>query len=272
MLGKLDLMRRDPRRYVPIAVRFAVTFPLRCLSRLMVRAPFFLQEQMDLQRVSTWHDRRFCETTGGFRLPKDPVDRRICTPQPWDGVRRDMLVLLMRSIVERGIPGDFAELGVYRGDSARLIHHYAPDRMLHLFDTFEGFAAQDVDADAAVTGLRDVAGHFSDTSLARVLRRVRPQSDCVRLHPGHFPGTFTDALASRKFAFVHVDVDLYDPVRAGLEAFYPHLSPGGFIVVHDYNAWPGPRRAVDAFADAQGLVPVPMPDKNGSVLLIKPEP
>src|SRR5471030_1513196 len=38
----------------------------------------------------------------------------------------------------RRIPGDIAEVGVAHGRSAKLIAQYAPDRELHLFDTFNG--------------------------------------------------------------------------------------------------------------------------------------
>jgi hypothetical protein len=41
------------------------------------------------------------------------------------------------------------------------------------------------------------------------------------------------------------------------------------IVVHDYNAWPGARIAVDRFRQSQTVVAVPMPDKCGSVVLVK---
>ena len=57
-----------------------------------------------------------------------------------DLVRRDMIVLLLRTIVENETKGEIAELGVYKGETAKLIHHYCPERMLNLFDTFEGFA------------------------------------------------------------------------------------------------------------------------------------
>ena len=97
---------------------------------------------MDIDPRSIWHDPDFVAATGGFLIPEDRVDRRICSLEAWDNVRRDMLVLLMRSVIARRVEGDFAELGVYQGGSARLIHHYAPERVLHLFDTFSGFDAR----------------------------------------------------------------------------------------------------------------------------------
>ena len=38
------------------------------------------------------------------------------------------------------VPGDFAELGVYKGCSAKVLHLLAPERRIWLFDTFAGFA------------------------------------------------------------------------------------------------------------------------------------
>ena len=44
----------------------------------------------------------------------------------------------------------------------------------------------------------------------------------------------------------------------------------GVLVAHDYNAWLGARTAVDRFCAEHGLVPLPMPDKSGSAVLLKP--
>ena len=52
--------------------------------------------------------------------------------------------LLAEQINEENIPGDVAELGVFKGDFAALINAAFPDRCIHLFDTFEGFDAKDV--------------------------------------------------------------------------------------------------------------------------------
>jgi hypothetical protein len=77
--------------------------------------------------------------TGGFFPGANHEGRRIYNLDAHDNTRRDMLVLLLRTLIDRKVPGAFAELGVYKGLTARLIHHYAPERTLHLFDTFEGF-------------------------------------------------------------------------------------------------------------------------------------
>ncbi len=249
MLSKLKKLVRDPGRYVGRIHPF-LAGPRR----------FFLQNEMDISPRSIWYSPEFVAATGGFLIPGDRIDRRICRLEPWDHVRRDMLVLLMRSVTVRQVAGDFAELGVYKGATARLIHHYVPERTLHLFDTFSGFDRSQIEAASQ-------AGQFSDTSVDAVMRKIAPRNQNVVIHAGRFPDTVTPDLG--KFAFVHLDADLFDPILAGLEFFYPRVPAGGIIVVHDYNAWPGARRAVDQFFAAKSEVPLPMPDKSGSAVIVK---
>jgi O-methyltransferase len=74
-----------------------------------------------------------------------------------------------------------------------------------------------------------------------------------------------------KFALVILDVDLFKPTMAGLQFFYPRLSAGGILIVHDYNfKWAGLMKAVDEFVACNNLYPVYIPDKDGSVVLQKP--
>jgi O-methyltransferase len=224
---------------------------------------------MDINPVSRWYSEDFVRTTGGFFLPGDPVERKITEFHACDLVRRDMLILFLRTILERKIPGDLAELGVYQGHTARLFHHYLPERPLHLFDTFSGFDEADMTSEAKVTGLK-VAAEFADTSVEMVLKRIAPrQPENVVVHQGFFPGTIPSGWEEKQFAFVHVDADLYEPILAALRYFYPKVPAGGMIVVHDYNAWPGSRRAVTEFLADKKEPAIPLPDKSGSALIVK---
>lgn len=256
---------RDPARYVPLALKLSE----QRLARLFAPTAFFLQGQMDIHPRSRWHDPSFVARTGGFFLPGDPVEREVTDLEPWDLVRRDMLALLLRSLNARRVPGALAELGVYRGQTARLLHHYMPDRDLHLFDTFTGFDAAEVGAERARTGHDVEAGRYGETSVEQVRRAIAPRSARVHLHAGLFPASVPPGLERETFAFAHLDADLHAPTLAGLEFFYPRLAPGGLLVVHDYNAWPGARAAVDEFMADKPEVPLPMPDKSGSVVITR---
>jgi hypothetical protein len=54
----------------------------------------------------------------------------------------------LKALDERGTPGALAELGVYKGNSAKILHLASPMRKLYLFDTFEGFDARDVNTES----------------------------------------------------------------------------------------------------------------------------
>lgn len=164
------------------------------------------------------------------------------------------------------MPGSFAELGVYKGDSARLLHMMDEKRNFHLFDTFEGFKQTDLENETGKAASYTTK-NFADTSLEKVKSKLI--SDRFIFHEGYFPDT-TNGLENESFALVNMDADLYNPTKAGLEFFYPRLSPGGIIIVHDYNPdWPGIMKAVDEFASTIPESLVVMPDQDSSVMILK---
>ena len=226
-----------------------------------------IQSLMDIAPGSRWHNPAFVARFGGFSLPGQPRTYEPCFPQ--DRVRSDQIVLLLRELEMRAIPGAMAELGVHRGGSARLLHHYAPARRLYLFDTFTGFSPTDLDRESVDFTYNKIAD-FADTSVPFVLSYIAPINANVTPVSGWFPGSITPAIERETFAFVHLDADLEEPIAAGLAFFSPRLAPGGFILVHDYNAWPGARLAVDRFvAGTPGWIVVPLADKAGSALLVR---
>ncbi len=164
------------------------------------------------------------------------------------------------------VEGAFAELGVYKGDSALVLHLMAPERTFHLFDTFGGFEEADLKPETGEAA--DYSPHnFADTSLERVKQRL--SSPQFVFHPGHFPGT-ARVVADERFALVNLDADLYLPTKAALEFFYPRLSPGGVIFIHDYNAkWKGLMKAVDEFVKTIPEPLVLLPDKDSTVMIVK---
>ena len=165
------------------------------------------------------------------------------------------------------IPGAFAELGVYKGESACILHHMDPDRKFHLFDTFSGFPVGDLAGETgeAATYTPD---RFADTNITDVLRKISGNENII-LHPGYFPET-AEQVRNEAFALVNLDADLYQPTRAALDFFYPRLSPGGIIFIHDYNyKWEGIKRAVDEFVSYIPECMVLVADLDGTCMIVK---
>ncbi len=170
-------------------------------------------------------------------------------------------------IKRSNIEGAIAELGVYKGDTAYILHQMDPQRDIHLFDTFEGFQQKDLDTETGKAATY-TTHNFADTSIERVMQRL--SSEKFIFHKGYFPDT-TEGLNDIKYALVSMDADLYNPTKAGLEYFYPRLSPGGVILVHDYNPdWPGIMKAVNEYCERNNIILVPLTDKDNTVMIFKP--
>lgn len=187
-----------------------------------------------------------------------------------DYVRIKTLELLSEQIAS--IPGDLAELGVYRGFFSRILNRLMPQRRLHLFDTFDGFAPEEAqrELDRSTCSASFLEAH-KNTSLTQVLRSM-PFPEQLVLHPGIFPESLNGLETS--FALVSLDADFEDTTYAGLSYFWPRLSSGGYLLLHDYRSpnLTGVQKAVQRYEQEHQLhLPgVPLCDINGTLVLCKP--
>jgi len=177
-------------------------------------------------------------------------------------------ILNIKQVLNENIPGDFAELGVWRGNTASVLAHYAAstNRKVYLFDTFEGFDTRDLE------GIdKDKQMAFTDTSLAMVKEVIGISSDVCKFVKGYFPSTVSKEHKANIYSIVSIDCDLYEPMKAGLEVFYPLMSKGGLFLLHDYSSmfWDGAKKAIDEFCIKNGEYVILMPDKSGSAFIRK---
>lgn len=164
------------------------------------------------------------------------------------------------------IPGLRAECGVYRGATALLLCHALRTRSpqfagsgMHLIDSFSGTSAS-VDAD--LIAVRDAHGAVSrqaffpegktDTSAALVHGFFADSFPGVGIHAGWIPAVFA-SLSEAPWAFVHIDVTLFEPTLAALEYFFPRLSPGGVIICDGSIFCPGAESAVRQYCERETL-------------------
>lgn len=186
----------------------------------------------------------------------------------YDIPRSNMLHTFSRMIMDSRIQGDFVELGVFRGDTARILNFYAKGRKLFLFDTFKGFHPSDLKKDDI-----KLLDDFSNTSVDHVLKVVENivEGGEIVIKEGIFPDT-VNGLGDHVFALVHLDCDLSEPMKHALNFFYPQLISGGIIIIHDYisDKYPNIRNIVDHFFwDKPEKIFTIMGVKTGSAIVIK---
>ncbi|OYT10647.1 MAG: hypothetical protein B6I18_08010 [Bacteroidetes bacterium 4572_112] len=185
----------------------------------------------------------------------------------YDKVRLYNIWFQIERIKRDNIEGSFAELGVYKGETAKIIHLSAKEKQLFLFDTFDGFNAKDLDVENS-SDTKFSTKNFSDITLDDVKLFVG-NSPNIKYIKGYFPESITKE-HDTKYAFVNLDADLYKPTKAALEYFYPRLSKAGVIIIHDYNhTWQGNRKAVDEFLNTIPETIIEIPDWKGSAMIIK---
>jgi O-methyltransferase len=179
------------------------------------------------------------------------------------GLRRlDDLQACVESVVRDAVPGDLIEAGAWRGGASILMRatldSLGEERTVVVADSFQGFAAGAEENlagfDFLAVPVEEVRESFARLGLDRGVEFV----------PGFFEQTLT-GLAARTWSLVRIDADTYEPTRAALDALYPGLAPGGFVVLDDYGSFEGSRRAVDEFRAEHGIAePIERIDFTGA--------
>lgn len=216
------------------------------------------------------------------------------TPELWESIchsslghrsSQEQTYDLARLVLQRGVPGDFVECGVYAGASCALMAHAVMDhweeghedgigsvsyyreqflreagRRVRLFDTFAGIPALGVfdRADQVVEG--EAACSLDDVK--RNMDRWGVPAELLVYHEGDVRRTILEwergAFIARTLlppiALLRLDADLYESTKAAL-ALYELVSPGGYVIIDDYDL-AGCRKAVDEVMGTRGVAPM----------------
>jgi len=166
------------------------------------------------------------------------------------------------------IPGDIAELGVFRGGDlmtwANLLEAYCignRTKIVYGFDNWKGFTKLSPEDGKDVGPVQKKVGGFSPERYYEELQdaikifdkdRFIPWKARVKLIKGNIEETvpkFVEDNPGTRFSLIHCDCDLYEPTKTILEHLYPRLSKGGVIIFDEYaiDDWVGETKAVDEY-------------------------
>lgn len=186
--------------------------------------------------------------------------------------RNYSLMQLLKASPAIANEGEVAECGCWRGSSAYQIAYRLKTagfrNKFFIFDSFEGLSDFQKE-DLANNAIADPAARKKEFAcpLDIVMDNLK-EFDFIEYKKGWIPARFNET-AGLKFSFIHIDVDLYQPIRDSLEFFYPRMVKGGIIVFDDYGylSFPGAKKAVDEFLKGKSDFFLPMP--YGGAFIIK---
>lgn len=174
------------------------------------------------------------------------------------GARRlDNVQRCVEDVLDRHVPGDLLEAGVWRGGVPILMNavlrvRQVTDRRVWVADSFEGLPAPTHPRDAPY----DLSGiDYLKVPLEEVRRnfeRFGLLDENVRFVKGWFRDTLP-ALPIERIAVLRLDGDLYESTWDTLRHLHHKVSPGGYVIVDDFGAVPACREAVEDFRAQHGI-------------------
>lgn len=201
--------------------------------------------------------------TGQF----DPEARRLGQDWPSEAetmvglLRLDNLEYCISRLIADGVVGDLVETGVWRGGAsifmrAALKAFGDEQRTVWLFDSFEGLPQRDPeryphDEKDNFATFNEYLGISLDTVMNN-FKRYGLLDDQVRFVKGWFRDTMPSA-AVGPIGLLRLDGDMYESTIQVLDALYPRVSPGGFVVVDDFGCLANCRAAVEEFRSRHGI-------------------
>lgn len=171
-------------------------------------------------------------------------------------LRLNQLQEAVETVLSENIPGDLIETGILRGGAcifmrAILKAYHVQDRKVWAADSFQGFPArQSQPGQLNTQALNQWA--VQRKQVEENFRRYQLLDEQVCILEGWFADTLPTAPID-KLAVLRLDGDIYPSTIQALEALYPKLSPGGYVIVDDYYAFEECRQAVRDYRAAQNI-------------------
>lgn len=201
----------------------------------------------------------------------------ISTVKPYTMLSQERLLSLFTQVEyceKAGIPGCYVECGVWKGGSVGLMaltnmKYSTQPRHIHLFDSFQEICEPDalVDGERAInevknwskggvsgelkplTGIYDSFGGPGSLEGNKVLMEeiLGYDPNFLHYHKGWFQDTLPQVTNIDKIAILRLDGDWYASTKICLDCLYDKVTSGGIIIIDDYGAYEGCRKAVDEF-------------------------
>lgn len=211
--------------------------------------------------------------------PKPDMDPRFaplyeaCKPYTLIQVERMYsLYKAVQYVIARNIPGAFVECGVWKGGASMLMAKTllslgVRDRMLYLYDTYEGMTKPTADDMSVMSGAEPVMDIWQRNQhgdhnewcygplegVKAAMESTGYPMDKIVFVKGPVEETLPATMPG-PIAILRLDTDWYSSTKHEMEQLYPHLERGGVLIADDYGYWAGARKAIDEYFQTHGEV------------------
>ena len=175
-------------------------------------------------------------------------------------MRLENLQFCVEDVLRNNVEGDFIETGIWKGGACIFMRSFLKEygnteKIVYGADSFEGLPKPDVknypeDAEDS---------HYKMNELKVSLEQVKYNFEKYGLLDNQvkfLKGWFKDTLKEppfEKLSILRMDGDMYESTIEALENLYDKLSPGGYLIVDDYNYALGCKKAVDDFRNIKNI-------------------
>jgi O-methyltransferase len=161
------------------------------------------------------------------------------------------------------LEGRLAEVGCWKGLSAYILNSYIREQNpaylgqdFWIVDSFEGLSKPTlvdlqlehfIPAEVVPCDGKAAGSFHAELEQVRWALKEFPE---IQYAKGWLPAVLGQCPQDSCWKFVHIDLDLYQPIKEAFNFFSPRMVRGGIIVFDDYGSlgWPGARLAVDEIA------------------------
>ena len=167
----------------------------------------------------------------------------------------DQMQKCIRDVLDRNVPGDLLEAGVWRGGMTILMRavlgaYCDTSRRVWVVDSFCGLPLPDKNVDSWWWRPGDMSASLEEVK--ENFARYGLLDDQVKFVKGFFEDSLPTASIS-ELSVLRVDADLYQSTLDVLENLYPKLSHGGYAIFDDYQNLPECKRAIDEYRSTNGI-------------------
>lgn len=266
--GKKEYQKESVKEDVEI-VAFADNFPREDLYGLPVVQPEKLKEMdFNVILIASMSANEIEAQLLMLGIPQTKIIKTEVQNRIW--ARKTFLHNFSEECYIKNIPGNVAEAGTFRGEFAAVINACFPNKTIYIFDTFEGFHADDVLFENKLNeedGSHSVAYDYYAGTSEDIVRKRLPYPDKSVIVKGYVPESLKNI--DDEFCFVNLDMDLYQPTLRALEWFWPRMVDGGVVLIHDYfdTNYVHLRKAVRKFVEDNEIYAIPIGDDLSIALL-----